>query len=135
MNNKEIKKDQIYYLLNVKSQLLSREMKNPTQSLPKSEVAVDNNENLLSKLDELTQKVEGLEVIMQSESKESIRKTKVKDQIISVLQEHRKLNSSQLSGIIGLSRTRCNEYLKELSTEGLTEGVIAGRQKFYKLVR
>ena len=59
---------------------------------------------------------------------------KIKEQIISLLQQNKKLTSSQLSNLIGLSRTRCNEYFRELTKEGYTEGVVINRQKYYKLV-
>jgi len=132
MFDEKIKKEQIGYLLKIKPILqLNRIDFLTNEQTQKTEESVD----LISMINELTKRVEELEKKIESEKRESIRKMRVKEQIISLLQEHKRLTSSQLSNIIGLSRTRCNEYLKELSREGLTEGVIVGRQKFYKLVR
>lgn len=55
------------------------------------------------------------------------------EKIIGLLQEHGKLSSSQLSQLIGLSRTRCNEYFKRMEELGLVEGISIGREKYYKL--
>jgi response regulator of citrate/malate metabolism len=86
------------------------------------------------KLDNLLRRIEKLEETLGETEDEGIRKGKIKDQIISLLQEHKKLTSSQMSNLIGLSRTRCSEYFRELTKEGKTEGVIINRQKYYKLV-
>jgi biotin operon repressor len=86
-------------------------------------------------INELLQRIERIEKMLEKSQKiEGVRKAKVKEQIISLLKEHKKLSSSQLSKLIGLSRTRCNEYFRELTKEGLTEGIIIGRRKYYKLV-
>ena len=87
------------------------------------------------KIDELIQRIEKIEEILESQQEGGIRKAKVKEQIISFLQQNKRLTSSQLSNLIGLSRTRCSEYFRELMREGKTEGVIINRQKYYKLVR
>ena len=64
---------------------------------------------------------------------ESIRTLKVKSMIKSLLEEHNKLSSSDLSGILKLSRTRCNEYLIELEKEDVVAGTTIRRKKFYEL--
>jgi biotin operon repressor len=92
-----------------------------------------NEENTLS---ELIQRVERIEDTLQNDQEmETPRKANVKDQIILLLRQHRKLDSSQLSRLIGLSRTRCNEYFRELTMKGVTEGIIAERKKYYKIVK
>lgn len=55
------------------------------------------------------------------------------EKIISILQEHEKLSSVQLSQILNLSRTRCNEYFKQMEEMGLVEGVDIGKERYYKL--
>jgi DNA-binding Lrp family transcriptional regulator len=57
----------------------------------------------------------------------------MKKEIISLLKKHKNLSSSQLSKLIGLSRTRCNEYLKELEREEIAENITVGRKKIYRL--
>ena len=56
------------------------------------------------------------------------------ERIISFLQEHRMLSSSQLAGMMGLSRTRCNEYFKQMENLGIAKGTGAGKEMFYQLV-
>jgi response regulator of citrate/malate metabolism len=67
------------------------------------------------------------------ERPESIRTLKVKSMIKSLLEEHKKLASSDLSNLLKLSRTRCNEYLVELEREGVVRGTTVRRKKFYEL--
>ncbi|MBI2005256.1 MAG: winged helix-turn-helix transcriptional regulator [Candidatus Aenigmarchaeota archaeon] len=56
------------------------------------------------------------------------------ERIISFLQEHRMLSSSQLAHMMGLSRTRCNEYFKQMEDLGVVKGNDSGNEKFYQLV-
>ena len=58
---------------------------------------------------------------------------KTKDAIKVILQKHKELTSSELSRIIKLSRTRCNEYLKEMENEGILISRINCRKKLYSL--
>ena len=56
------------------------------------------------------------------------------ERIISFLQEHRMLSSSQLASMMGLSRTRCNEYFKQMENIGIVRGTGDGKEIFYQLV-
>lgn len=56
------------------------------------------------------------------------------ERIISFLQEHRMLSSSQLAQMMGLSRTRCNEYFKQMEDIGIVKGNDTGKERFYQLV-
>lgn len=56
------------------------------------------------------------------------------ERIISFLQEHRSLSSLQLSHMMGLSRTRCNEYFKQMEELGIVKGMENGKEKYYQLV-
>jgi len=53
--------------------------------------------------------------------------------ITGLLQQHGKLSSVELARQIGLSRTRCNEYFKQMEELGIVEPVLIGREKFYRL--
>ena len=55
------------------------------------------------------------------------------EKIISILQQHEKLSSIQLSQILNLSRTRCNEYFKQMEEMGLVEGIDIGKERYYQL--
>lgn len=66
---------------------------------------------------------------------EGVRKGRIKDRVLDLLKENKKLTSTDLAQMVGLSRTRCSEYFRELTKEGLVEGVIVNRKKFYKLIK
>ena len=66
---------------------------------------------------------------------ESMRTLKVKSMIKSLLEEHKKLSSTDLSRLLKLSRTRCSEYLNEMVREGLLEHTTLRRKKFYEIVK
>ena len=56
------------------------------------------------------------------------------ERIVSFLQEHRMLSSSQLAHMLGLSRTRSNEYFKQMENLGIVKGTDVGKEIFYHLV-
>ena len=64
---------------------------------------------------------------------ESMRTLKVKSMIKSLLGEHGKLSSMDLSRLLKLSRTRCSEYLIDLERDGVLKGTTVRRKKFYSL--
>jgi sugar-specific transcriptional regulator TrmB len=55
------------------------------------------------------------------------------ENITSLLQKHGKLSSLQLAQLTNLSRTRCNEYFKQMENLGLVEPIIIGKEKYYRL--
>jgi len=87
-----------------------------------------------SRMENILRRIEKIEGVMGEPEDEGVRKGKIKDEIVIMLQQYKKLTASQLSKLVGLSRTRCSEYFRELTNEGKTEGVIINRQKYYKLV-
>jgi uncharacterized membrane protein len=50
-----------------------------------------------------------------------------------IVERYGEITSSQLSKIIKLSRTRCNEYLVEMEKEGILVSKSKGRKKFYSV--
>ena len=58
---------------------------------------------------------------------------KTKEAIRLILQKYREMTPYQLSKLIKLSRTRCNEYLKQMEDDGLTISRTISRKKFYSL--
>jgi hypothetical protein len=104
-----------------------------------SDIRVARQEGIVPgpKFDELMKRIENLENFIENQPNpvedDTARRSKIKEEIMSNLQQHRKLTSSQMANLIGMSRTRCNEYFRQLTREGRTEGVIINRQKYYKL--
>lgn len=128
--DKKIREEQIIFLQQIKPLLNSIQ----TQKDVSQEITDNSPDDRMVKLNELIERIENIEKILDNQEEEGVRKSKVKDQIIPLLQQNKKLTASQLSKLIGLSRTRCSEYFRELTKDGLTEGVIINRQKYYKLV-
>lgn len=131
--NKQLREDQIAFLQKIKPFLL--------RSHHTAAVPADRQEVLLSfksddKLGEIIRRLERLEKAAPAEDQDDgFRKSRIKDKVISALQEKKRLTASQMSDVLGLSRTRCSEYFRELMIEGKVEGVLVDRQKFYKLVK
>lgn len=92
---------------------------------------------IYSELGDLNQKFEELRDIVvgikKNNNVSSPRKNTVKREIIAILQKQKRLNSTQLGKMIGLSRVRANEYLRELEDERITRGVTVRKKKFYML--
>jgi len=55
------------------------------------------------------------------------------NKILSILQQHGKMTSFQLSQFMDLSRTRCNEYFKKMENLGMVEPILIGKEKFYRI--
>lgn len=91
---------------------------------------------LSEKIDRIEAKLKGLDNIISSGGMSFQPRTisfKTKNAIKLILQKYGKVTPSQLSKLIKLSRTRCNEYLKEMETEGIALSIIDSRKKFYSL--
>jgi len=63
----------------------------------------------------------------------TIVETKRIEKITSFLKRHEKLSSTELSDLIGLSRTRCNEYFKIMEKLGMVKPILIGKEKYYGL--
>jgi Fic family protein len=102
----------------------------------KEKVALTANsetKKLIFLVEELNRKFDELKEILAPKFKSSVVEQKKEEEILSLLNRYKTLTSSQLSGLIGLSRTRCNEYLKKLERKGITESLTIGRKKVYRI--
>ena len=88
-----------------------------------------------SQLSDLTAKFDELrDIVITAKSRgDSPRKIRTKKEIITVMQKYGRVNPEKLGRLIGLSRARANEYLKELEHEGLAKSIEVGKKKFYTL--
>jgi len=88
-----------------------------------------------SELDELNRRFEELKDVVVGVKKEgeSSRKKKVKREIVRLMQENKRLNPTQLGKLLGLSRVRANEYLREMEDDKILKGLIIKKRKFYML--
>lgn len=95
----------------------------------------------LEKLKALNQKVErisdqlqGINSMMEDNGidiQTPTKSTKTIDAIKLILQKHGEMTASELSGLIKLSRTRCNEYLKQMEDESILVSKTISRRKIY----
>ena len=88
-----------------------------------------------SELDALNKRFDELKDVVVGVKKEgeSSRKKKVKGEIVRLLQENKKLNPTQLGKLLGLSRVRANEYLREMEDDKILRGIVIKKRKFYLL--
>jgi len=88
-----------------------------------------------SELDELNKRFDELKDVVVGVKKEgeSNRKKKVKREIVRLIQENKRLNPTQLGKLLGLSRVRANEYLREMEDDKILKGLIIKKRKFYML--
>ena len=131
-SEEKVKKDQIKFLSEIKPILQTTFIPQKTE---KTEEIQNIDTDFANKLNELTQRIDAIEAKLEEEKEDGARKSRLKEQILSLLSQHKKLSSYELSNLVNLSRTRCNEYFREMLKEGLTEGVIIGKKKYYKLVK
>ncbi len=88
---------------------------------------------LEKRIDEMKQMHELAQVVPAKEHENPVR-TKRFGEIIDILRKNKKLTSTQLGIITGMSRTRCTEYFRELEKQGIVQGIIDNKKKFYRLI-
>lgn len=99
-------------------------------------IELERLKKLSEKIDKIESKLKGLDDIVSAGGMSLQPRTisvKTKEAIRLILQKYGKITPSELSKLIKLSRTRCNEYLKEMEGEGLLFSIIDSRKKFYSL--
>ena len=97
---------------------------------------VEKLANLDEKVQKIDRKVAELEKIVASEGfmlKPQSKAVKTKEAIKLILQKYGELTAEQLSRLVKLSRTRSNEYLKEMEREGVVTSRVDRRKRYYKL--
>ncbi|MFH0896867.1 MAG: winged helix-turn-helix transcriptional regulator [Candidatus Bathyarchaeota archaeon] len=88
------------------------------------------------KIDTINTKIRAFEEVASTNGldiKPQTMSVKTKEAIKLILQKHTELTSSELGRLIKLSRTRCNEYLKEMENNGILTSKINCRKKMYFL--
>lgn len=88
---------------------------------------------LEKKVEELKEEILELRRKLRERGKEIRLSEKTKLAIKLIIRKHGRVTASQLSRLINLSRTRCNEYLKQMEKEGILTSKIEGKKKFYFL--
>jgi len=106
----------------VKSLTNTKSITTPINTIIENSNNIKIPDNKISKLNEL------------DDNKPTIVELKRIEKITNLLQKHGKLSSVQLAHLMDLSRTRANEYLKQMETLELVEGTICGKEKYYQLL-
>jgi len=92
-----------------------------------------NLERKIEKLDSKLREVKGMLDNKPAILPTNVRSSKTKEAIKLILKKYGELSSAQLAKLIKLSRTRCNEYLKEMEREGDLVSRVESRKKLYKI--
>jgi biotin operon repressor len=99
-------------------------------------IEIERLKNLGQKIDRIESKLMAIDDTISSTGIKLQQRTisvKTKDAIRMILQKYNEITPAQLSKLLKLSRTRCNEYLKQMEDEGATMSRIDSRRKFYSL--
>lgn len=99
-------------------------------------IELERMRKISEKIDRIEAKLRGIDDIVSSGGMSLQPRTisvKTKEAIRLMLQKYGKVTPSQLSKLIKLSRTRCNEYLKDMENEGIAVSSIECRKKLYSL--
>ena len=89
-------------------------------------------DELMSQLKELGHAVEDLRGKWESEK--STVSVKRENQVVAVLKD-KAMTSTEIGKILGISRTRVTEYLKQLEKDNIVMGKLVRRKKYYSLVK
>lgn len=85
-------------------------------------------------LEEMSRTKSEIPQIVHKESPTLTKRDKTRDAIKLILKRRGKMTSEDLCKIIGLSRTRCNEYLKDLERDKEAKSEIIDRKKYYRII-
>lgn len=107
-------------------------IKNQIRSPVKTRNHKDEIDQITSQLKNLGEKVDEIRDNM-SDGGNSHTKLKRKKEIIYLLKKEDRINTSELSDKLDLSRTRCSEYLNEMEKEGVLRSKKDGKTKYYEL--
>ncbi|MEM5812217.1 MAG: winged helix-turn-helix domain-containing protein [Candidatus Aenigmatarchaeota archaeon] len=132
---KNHRKNDIEHVLILKKNI-QREARRPPSEIYDFEHIKERLDEISEKLSHLHERIDALEGKKPSTAKESadgVKKSRIKKVIENMLKEHGKLTSYDLVQMLGLSRTRCNEYLKEMERAGLVKGTTIKRKRYYEI--
>lgn len=88
-------------------------------------------DELMSQLKSLGHEVDDLK--NKWESEKSTVSLKRENQVVAVLKD-KSMTSTEIGKILGISRTRVTEYLKQLERDNIVMGKLVQRKKYYSLM-
>ena len=99
-------------------------------------IEIERLKGLNQKIDKIESNLRSVNDVISASGITLQRRTitgKTKDAIRLILQKYKEITPYQLSKLIKLSRTRCNEYLKQMEDDGMAISRTLSRKKFYSL--
>jgi len=97
-------------------------------------IELEKLKSLNKKIDRINDKLKSLDSIIESDGiklPSQTKSAKTIEAIKLILEKHGEMTALELGKLIKLSRTRCNEYLKEMEDIGVLVSKTISRKKVY----
>jgi Fic family protein len=97
-------------------------------------IELEKLKSLNKKIDRINEKLKSIDSVIESDGiklPSQTKSAKTIEAIKLILEKHGEMTASELSKLIKLSRTRCNEYLKEMEDIGVLVSKTISRKKVY----
>lgn len=97
-------------------------------------IELERLKSLDKKIDRITERLKAIDSVIETEGVQipsQTKSAKTIEAIKLILDKHGNMTSSELSKLIKLSRTRCNEYLREMEDIGILVSKVNSRKKIY----
>lgn len=97
-------------------------------------IELERLKSLDKKIDRITERLKAIDSVIETEGVQipsQTKSAKTIEAIKLILDKHGHMTSSELSKLIKLSRTRCNEYLREMEDIGILVSKVNSRKKIY----
>ncbi len=129
MKEIEIIKDKLTALENKFEERVPHRVVSEDMFKEETEVTEELIDKIVSRIADVLKKPS----ILSTDDSLTLVESKRIEKIIHLLERHEKLNSNELSEILGLSRTRSNEYFKIMERMNLIVAKLEGKEKYYLL--
>ena len=125
-----------YFLKNKIEEEKSKELMIKQLDLRYAQVAIELErlKSLYKKIDRITERLKAIDSVIETEGVQipsQTKSAKTIEAIKIILDKHGNMTSMELSKLIKLSRTRCNEYLREMEDLGILVSKVNSRKKIY----
>ena len=97
-------------------------------------IELERLKSLDKKIDRITERLKAIDSVIETEGVQipsQTKSAKTIEAIKIILDKHGNMTSMELSKLIKLSRTRCNEYLREMEDLGILVSKVNSRKKIY----
>ncbi|MHA1953437.1 MAG: winged helix-turn-helix transcriptional regulator [Candidatus Heimdallarchaeaceae archaeon] len=97
-------------------------------------IELERLKSLDKKIDRITERLKAIDSVIETEGVQipsQTKSAKTIEAIKLILDKHGDMTSMDLSKLIKLSRTRCNEYLREMEDLGILVSKVNSRKKIY----